>query len=100
MSKKIETAKDIMDAAAEVLQGLRSGKLPVEAAQAQIRAINTMNGNFALRLEHARLTGRLIRGNDVLPDTKLDASATPSKRSVIEMKPEPKKLDTKKTKAA
>ena len=78
MSKKIESSQDLMNVAAEVLQGLRSGKVPVEMAQAQIRAINSINSTFALRLEHARLTGRLERNSDVLPGTNFDSKAKPA----------------------
>ncbi len=59
----------------DVLVRLKKGELSVPAAQAEIRAINSMLSAAQLAMEHARLSGRLEQGSDVIPDAKLDHAA-------------------------
>lgn len=75
---KWKTQWDIAKAAEDVADRLKAGKVSVEQAQFELRALNAANQSFALRLEHARLTGRLQQGSDVLPDTQLDPNAEPT----------------------
>jgi hypothetical protein len=75
---KMETMSDLANLIKDTFDRLRSGESSVEQAQAEIRALNSMQSGMAIRLEHARLTGRLIQGSDVLPDMKLNPSAEPS----------------------
>jgi len=77
MSKQLPTVGEIQIMAQSVLERLRSGEIPVGQAKAEIAAINAVNAGTALRMEWARISGRIENGSDVLPDLKLDPNATP-----------------------
>jgi len=76
--KKLPTVSEIQMMAVDVLERLRSGKVSVEQAQAEIRAVNSMQTGLALRMEWAQRAGLVAQGSDVVPDVQQDPHATPS----------------------
>ncbi len=58
---------DVQDA----LRRLRSGESSVEQAHAEARLLATAQRVVLVELEHARLSGRIEQGSDVLPDVRL-----------------------------
>jgi len=77
-ARRFDSIHDMQRAAEDVFNKLSSGETSVELGQAQLRAVTVMTQNIALRLEHARLSGRIVQGADVLPDLKVDPLAKSS----------------------
>lgn len=62
----------------ELLESIRSatdrlvgGEASVEEAHAEARLLGVASKILAIRLDHARLTGRLTQGDPSLPDVRL-----------------------------
>jgi len=56
---------------------LVAGEMPVDQAHAEARLLGTAAKILGVRLEHARLTGRLEQGSDALPDVRLSGNERP-----------------------
>lgn len=65
---------ELRNAANDTLRRLRAGDVSVGVAQAEIRAIGMSVSVATLALEHARLSGRIEQGSDVIPDAVLGSS--------------------------
>jgi len=62
---------DLLAAVQDARARLVAGETPVDSAHAEARLLGVGAKVLALRLDHARLTGRLEQGSDVLPDVRI-----------------------------
>jgi hypothetical protein len=67
-----KTTEDLLNSIKDATDRLVGGETPVDEAHAEARLLGVASKVIALRLDHARLTGRLEQGLDRLPDIKLD----------------------------
>ena len=56
----------------KILQELRDGVVTPESARVQAQLLRSEVTSLKLRLEHAKLTGRLTSGSDEMPDVSYD----------------------------
>ncbi len=96
MSKNMDSVYDLEQAAKDVFKKLSSGDTSVDLGQAQLRALNSMAHYIGIRVEHARLSGRIAQGSDVLPDLKTN----PHAQATITATPTQKRAKVVKAKAA
>lgn len=71
--KPWKTTADLLADVQDARRRLLAGKATVEQAHAEARLLGTAAKVLGLRLDHARLTGRLIADSDLLPDVRLGA---------------------------
>ena len=67
-----KTTDELLRSVRNATDRLVSGKTPVDEAHAEARLLGVATKVIALRLDHARLTGRLQQGSKRLPDILLD----------------------------
>jgi len=67
-----KTTSELLSSVRQATDRLISGETAVDQSHAEARLLGTAGKIMAIRLEHAKLTGRLSQGSDVLPDFKLD----------------------------
>ncbi len=68
-----KSSQDVLAAIQRAHDALRAGELPVGEAHAAARLLGGAVRLLDTALEHARLTGRLEQGSDVLPEFRLGA---------------------------
>ena len=61
-------SRELAEAAERAVEELQTGKISCEEARVRIAGLKVIGMNHAQRLEHAKLTGRLVNGSDELPD--------------------------------
>ena len=66
------TTSDLLASIQNATERLTTGKTPVDEAHAEARLLGVAAKTIGLRLDHARITGRLQQGSDLLPDFKLE----------------------------
>ena len=65
--KKWNSSTDVLSDIQATFESLRTGELAVDQAHAAARLLGGAVRTLDTMLEHARLTGRLAQGSDVLP---------------------------------
>lgn len=71
---KWSSASELMETIRDATDRLVSGETSVDEAHAEARLLGTAGKVIGLQLDHARLTGRLQQGSDVLPDFRFGDS--------------------------
>ena len=71
MATAWKTLGELLEEVQGAQRRLVAGEMPVDQAHAEARLLGTAAKLLGVRLEHARLTGRLEQGSDVLPDVRL-----------------------------
>lgn len=66
--KKWACVGDLLTDIQKTKSELEEGKISVESAQAQARLYKAASRMLSLRLEHSRLTARLVSQDPILPD--------------------------------
>lgn len=67
------TTDDLLDSIKNATDRLIEGKTSVEESHAEARLLGVAGKIIGLRLDHARITGRLVQGSNLLPDLKLSS---------------------------
>lgn len=65
------TLGELLEAVQGAQRRLVAGETPTDQAHAEARLLGTAAKILGVRLEHARLTGRLEQGSDALPDVRI-----------------------------
>lgn len=71
MPESWKSTRELMAEIRDAHRRLRNGEATVMQAHAEARMFGAAARLLDVQLEHARLTGRLETGSDVLPDVKL-----------------------------
>ena len=62
---------ELLESIQQSTKRLVGGETPVDEAHAEARLLGVAAKIMALRLDHARMTGRLKQGSSLLPDMDL-----------------------------
>ena len=73
MANDWTSSKDVLAAIQRSLAALENGEIKVDQAHAAARLLGGAVRVLDVSLEHARLTGRLTQGSDVMPQFRLAA---------------------------
>ena len=66
-----KSTKELLETIHDATKRLKDGETPVDEAHAEARLLGVAAKMIGIRLDHARMTGRLKQGSRKLPDMDL-----------------------------